>query len=793
MNLQSGPSDIVATVNGTSSLPVTVTDGSKESAMGGAKANVYISGLVKDKLTGVGLPPTSPDNTKVRLYVPATTTSIIFGTADTLGNYSRSIATGIYSIISTAASHVTSGSATQAGTVTIQQNMSNLNFSISPHSLEPPYVVFLNPYVNNQTSAGAAFPVTAILYSRNGSTLSSATFRINSGTAASIKSYISTEGFFRKTYNLPIVGNNTLTLSATNDKGTTTVSIIVRRTSKKGLEILDVKDSLPCDMTDDDGDGLPNWLEVELGTSSSNTDSDGDTLSDGDEYYLYGTDPNLQDTDGDTLTDDVEVNQGSSPRVDDHVGMQISFPSDGASIQGNAVTFEAQIVTDHTASDVAQVQFEMNGPSTGGWVSLAPADTTSPFAVSADVDSLTPGAYQFRAVATSKFGLTDLAPSVINVTISSSALLNEYDTGAVHVLELPVGMATDNHAASLPQGVQYPVILDIPAGALNADTVLTLTFPDPASFTPVLGATEVMVGPHFEVSLQNGQTTFPQTMSPLISMCYPDSDDDGVYDSTDLREDWLKIKWYGPGNQFEPLDSCAINTVSNVGTASTSHFSAFALVYDAPYMPLSILNDSILPDVMAYETYAVALLPEGGKPPYIWSVLGGSLPHGLNLAGNTISGIPTVPGSYSFALQLSDAQLPSATVIRPFSILVNGVDSDFDGILDSEEGTDDADHDGIPNYLDPDSDGDGILDSEEWIGDGTIDDPHYDVDGDTLPNYLDPDSDGDGVNDSVERQRGTDPYDAESHPGPMPLSGWAIGIAALLLGSIGTRKMKKGK
>ena len=38
------------------------------------------------------------------------------------------------------------------------------------------------------------------------------------------------------------------------------------------------------------------------------------------------------------------------------------------------------------------------------------------------------------------------------------------------------------------------------------------------------------------------------------------------------------------------------------------------------------------------------------------------------------------------------------------------VDKDNDGILDTEEGTEDIDNDGIPNYLDIDSDGDGCFD-----------------------------------------------------------------------------------
>ncbi len=99
-------------------------------------------------------------------------------------------------------------------------------------------------------------------------------------------------------------------------------------------------------------------------------------------------------------------------------------------------------------------------------------------------------------------------------------------------------------------------------------------------------------------------------------------------------------------------------------------------------------------------------------------------------------------------------------------------DSDGDGITDYEEGTEDADHDGLPNYLDPDSDGDGLWDADEGVDD---------VDHDGLPNYLDTDSDGDGYSDADETQSGTDPYDPNDHPTPMPLSPLLPLILILLL------------
>lgn len=116
------------------------------------------------------------------------------------------------------------------------------------------------------------------------------------------------------------------------------------------------------------------------------------------------------------------------------------------------------------------------------------------------------------------------------------------------------------------------------------------------------------------------------------------------------------------------------------------------------------------------------------------------------------------------------------------------LDSDNDGILDSEEGTDDTDGDGVPDYIDLDSDNDGIPDAIEANGgaiptgynsstgritgsdsdsDGLLDNvdnapstaygagststlPRGDQDNDNVKDYVDLDSDNDGILDLVE-------------------------------------------
>jgi hypothetical protein len=76
-------------------------------------------------------------------------------------------------------------------------------------------------------------------------------------------------------------------------------------------------------------------------------------------------------------------------------------------------------------------------------------------------------------------------------------------------------------------------------------------------------------------------------------------------------------------------------------------------------------------------------------------------------------------------------------------------DTDRDTVSNTDEGTGDADEDGIPNARDDDSDGDGIGDRIE-AGDFDCLTPPVDTDSDGTPDFLDLDSDGDMVLDSME-------------------------------------------
>jgi hypothetical protein len=63
--------------------------------------------------------------------------------------------------------------------------------------------------------------------------------------------------------------------------------------------------------------------------------------------------------------------------------------------------------------------------------------------------------------------------------------------------------------------------------------------------------------------------------------------------------------------------------------------------------------------------YAQTLAIEGGIAPYVAAVKGGStLPPGLTLVGNVISGTPTTAGHYTYTLTITDSSMPTPSTIN---------------------------------------------------------------------------------------------------------------------------------
>jgi hypothetical protein len=83
-----------------------------------------------------------------------------------------------------------------------------------------------------------------------------------------------------------------------------------------------------------------------------------------------------------------------------------------------------------------------------------------------------------------------------------------------------------------------------------------------------------------------------------------------------------------------------------------------------------VVTTTALPATKETVAYSAAIEAEGGRKPYYWTVMSGTLPSGLTLNEYTgvISGTATLSGSYSFMVQVADAT--GAIGTQPFTMQV---------------------------------------------------------------------------------------------------------------------------
>ncbi len=88
------------------------------------------------------------------------------------------------------------------------------------------------------------------------------------------------------------------------------------------------------------------------------------------------------------------------------------------------------------------------------------------------------------------------------------------------------------------------------------------------------------------------------------------------------------------------------------------------------FSPLSIVTQ-YLPSAAPNEDYSFELTATGGLTPYLWSLVGGNLPDGLELDGQgIIQGAAAIPGTYYFRLRVQDSSDPTRTAEQDLSLVI---------------------------------------------------------------------------------------------------------------------------
>ncbi|KAB2680044.1 autotransporter domain-containing protein [Brucella tritici] len=111
-----------------------------------------------------------------------------------------------------------------------------------------------------------------------------------------------------------------------------------------------------------------------------------------------------------------------------------------------------------------------------------------------------------------------------------------------------------------------------------------------------------------------------------------------------------------------------IEVVDAVNMKATGTFTFTIVAADSVSLPALTLNGKV------GESFSQSFAATGGTEPYTYELVDASaLPDGLALAGNVISGIPTVDGTFIFELKATDAN--SATGIQSYTLTVVPTDA----------------------------------------------------------------------------------------------------------------------
>jgi hypothetical protein len=458
-------------------------------------------------------------------------------------------------------------------------------------------------------------------------------------------------------------------------------------------------------VADTDADGLYDMQEILLGCDPRSPDTDGDLITDGDEYYKFHTNPLVEDTDFDALKDGEEVFLWhSNPLLDDSDGDKLR---DGDEV----LLYGSDPMDEDTDND-----------GLNDWEEVI-VYYTDPFDYDTDLDGLSDGE-EIETYGTDPLNWDTDGDSITEPNADGEMTwpMSDYDEVMVHGTN---ATETDTDLDGLSDGIELylgageipwmdPILLDPLDNDTDDDWLMDGTE------LQLMNVTDI-VYPYVAITI-----VFKHDTSPVLM----DTDGDTLTDYQEL------IVFQTEANNSD-TDNDTLDDWSEVWVYNTS-----ALTNDTDG---DGLEDNL-------ETVS-DIYPYGPWPPSNWSV-GKSF--ALSEMNHQFTLAEPIYTTSAIDWDCDDDWLPDGAEILVYGSDPLDNDTDDDGILDTYEW--DFDYDGLEDGLEykigtvfilgggvtsPDSDGDGVLDGAEYYIYGT--DP------------LDPDSDNDGYPDGYEIAIGMDP------------------------------------
>ena len=296
----------------------------------------------------------------------------------------------------------------------------------------------------------------------------------------------------------------------------------------------------------------------------------------------------------DTLNRRIIVFGGQLYRPVQSAATVITNPRNGRRIDGSSVTVCAEL-SFGDLNLIRDVCFQYRMPSiTGTWTNIIPAgntihnpDTESPYFVQWNVMGFPEGSVDLRAVATDIYNIPDSAPDETTVIIDHddpqtsesitleghNQLVYEIDNSAVS----DIGVSDGYQSGQYENAACANVRIRIPEGTFTTGTQIIATFVDLAQH-PELDPDGGNIGFLADITVPEDQETFPPGKIVRLSFNYPDQDQDGVVDNTDIHELTLKIYTLNDLGGMEEIDNILVDPLANIVSGETDHFSLFTIL-----------------------------------------------------------------------------------------------------------------------------------------------------------------------------------------------------------------------
>ena len=508
-----------------------------------------------------------------------------------------------------------------------------------------------------------------------------------------------------------------------------------------------------CTSPDSDDDGLPNLVEIGIGTDPTdpdsdddgltdgeevgpeqvfdpntdsdpnNPDSDGDGINDGDEVRL-GLDPNTSDSDSDGLDDSDEIAIGTSPTEEDsdgdglNDGLEVNVGSDPLDLDSD----------DDGAYDSEEVE-ALEDSDGDGLINLIDPDSDN----DGLSDGLEIGINSLRADtdANAGFFTADSDPST-----TTNPLVADTDGGGIND-----GAEDLNRNGRFDQGEGDPLDLNDDDtdgdGLSNREEADLGTDPnlEDTDGDGYFDGEEVSIGSNpldldsdddglLDAEERDGLVDSDN--DGLINLIDPDSDNDGLSDGLEV----------GVSNPHPDTDVTQGNFTADVDSSSTTD-------------PLNADSD--------FGGISDGIEDRNGNGRFDVGERDPNRQADDDTDSDGLLDIIEINLGTDPAHRDSDNDGADDGVEINFGLDPLDRDSDDDGLLDGLDGTSDVDQDGAVNALDPDSDNDGLYDGTES---GVVTpDPDTDVSANAFVADSDPstttdpfsaDTDRGGMNDGIE-------------------------------------------